>query len=253
MSDAWLPRFACPDCRVRGLGRERPCAAPCAAASSNAATASAGFSRRHGAQVCGTLRRAVPARARSATAIAPDGPDYYRMLPSVPQTIRAAADWRIRRESYAHLQRHVLPAVWQGPIRVLDLGAGSGWLSHRLASLGHHVVAVDRLDDERDGLGACRHYPVAFAAVQADFDALPFAAGQFDLVVFNASLHYAEQPDRDARRGRRVCSPRRRARGDGFADVCRRRGRTGDGRRREPAPARRVRRRGRRYARASAF
>jgi hypothetical protein len=30
--------------------------------------------------------------------------------------------------------------------------------------------------------------------VQADFDALPFAPGQFDLVVLNASLHYSQQP-----------------------------------------------------------
>jgi SAM-dependent methyltransferase len=32
---------------------------------------------------------------------------------------------------------------------------------------------------------------VPFARVQADFDALPFALGQFDLVIFNGSLHYA--------------------------------------------------------------
>jgi SAM-dependent methyltransferase len=32
---------------------------------------------------------------------------------------------------------------------------------------------------------------VAFVAVQADFNALPFAPKQFDLVVFNGSLHYA--------------------------------------------------------------
>ena len=42
------------------------------------------------------------------------------------------------------------------PIRVLDVGAGNSWLSHRLASFGHQVVAVDRLDDELDGLGAWR-------------------------------------------------------------------------------------------------
>jgi ubiquinone/menaquinone biosynthesis C-methylase UbiE len=30
-----------------------------------------------------------------------------------------------------------------------------------------------------------------FACVQADFDALPFAPGQFDLVVSNGSLHYS--------------------------------------------------------------
>jgi SAM-dependent methyltransferase len=52
-------------------------------------------------------------------------------------------------------------------------------------------VAVDALDDDVDGLGAARFYETEFAVVQADFDALPFAPGQFDLVVFNGSLHYA--------------------------------------------------------------
>jgi SAM-dependent methyltransferase len=55
-------------------------------------------------------------------------------------------------------------------------------------------VALDRLDDEADGLGACRHYAVPFAAVQADFDALPFEPSQFDLVVFDGALHYAADP-----------------------------------------------------------
>ncbi len=90
-------------------------------------------------------------------------------------------------------------------MRVLDLGAGSGWLSHRLATLGYRVVAVDRLDDEADGLGACRHYPIAFPAVQADFDALPFEPHQFDLVVFDGSLHYSPNPAATLARGARAC------------------------------------------------
>jgi SAM-dependent methyltransferase len=50
------------------------------------------------------------------------------------------------------------------------------------------------VDDEADGLGACCHYPVPFATVQADFDALPFEPGQFDVAVFNGSLHYSPDP-----------------------------------------------------------
>ena len=115
------------------------------------------------------------------------------------------------------------------PVHVLDLGAGSGWLSHRLAALGHRAVAVDAIDDEVDGLGAARHYPTDFASVQADFDALPFAPGQFDLVVFNGSLHYAadtaatlERAHRAARAGGALVvmdSPMFRADGDGSAMV----------------------------------
>jgi ubiquinone/menaquinone biosynthesis C-methylase UbiE len=126
------------------------------------------------------------------------------MLPMVTRDDPRAAQWRIRRESYAHLQERALPAVWQGPIRILDVGAGNGWLSHRLAAYGHHTVAVDLLDDQVDGLGACRHYPVAFAAVQADFDALPFQPSQFDVVVLNGSLHYAPDPGRTLNEAKRM-------------------------------------------------
>ena len=134
-------------------------------------------------------------------------PSYYRMLPAVPRDHPQAAEWRIRRESYAHLQEHAIPAIWLGPMRVLELGAGCAWLSYRLATLGYRVVAVDRLDDEADGLGACRHYPTTFAAVQADFDALPFEPHQFDVVVFTGSLHYSSDPEGSLREAVRMVSP----------------------------------------------
>jgi SAM-dependent methyltransferase len=121
-------------------------------------------------------------------------PDYYRMLPSVPRAHPQAAEWRIRRESYASLQEHAIPAIWLGPTRILELGAGCAWLSYRLATLGYRVVAVDLLDDDADGLGACRHYPVSFAAVQAEFDRLPFESQQFDVAVFTGSFHYSKDP-----------------------------------------------------------
>jgi len=116
--------------------------------------------------------------------------DRYRTLPSVAADHPQAAEWLIRRETFHHLLRCVLAAS-SHPMHILDVGAGTGWLSHRLAVLAQRVVAVDVLDDEADGLGACRHSAIPFVAVQADFDALPFEPKQFDLVVFNGSLHYA--------------------------------------------------------------
>jgi SAM-dependent methyltransferase len=120
----------------------------------------------------------------------PSTPEYYQRLPTVAPDDPHAGDWNVRRETYHHLLRHVL-ADGPLPIHALDVGAGSGWLCHRLVALGHRAVAVDAIDDEVDGLGAARHYATAFPIVQADFDALPFAPSQFDLIVFNGSLHYA--------------------------------------------------------------
>jgi SAM-dependent methyltransferase len=207
MTEAWRPRFACPECRseVSPDGDDRLRCERCRL----------GFQRESG-----VYRFLSPARSALGAAFARhyrivrerEGyrsvrPEYYRMLPSVPSDDPQAPIWRVRRESYAHLLQHALPAVWQGPTRVLDLGAGSGWLSHRLASFGHHVVALDRLDDEQDGLRACRHYPVSFTVVQADFDALPFEEGQFDLAVFDGSLHYSPNPAATLAEARRVLAP----------------------------------------------
>ena len=88
---------------------------------------------------------------------------------------------------------------------------------------------MDAIDDEIDGLGATRHYATDSVAVQADFDALPFAPGQFDLVVFNGSLHYAADTAATLEQAHRMLapegvlvvmdSPMFRADGDGSAMV----------------------------------
>src|SRR5262245_23609860 len=185
----WIPRFACPECGtdVHGGDRLQRCAA-CDRQydnrsgiwrflSAERAAAAEPFARQY---------RSIRERQGYRTSSA----EYYRRLPEVAANDPHATEWRVRRESYEHLLTHVL----QPPrtlLRILDLGAGNGWLSNRLACRGHDLCAVDRIADEADGLGAVRHYQSRFAAVQASFDALPFASAQFDLVVFNGSLHYA--------------------------------------------------------------
>jgi SAM-dependent methyltransferase len=202
----WLPRFACPECSADVLadGDDAVVCGGCAQR----------FARRGGAWrflTAGRSERLAPfvrqyravreQEGRRATAA-----DYYRRLPTVPAGDPHAGDWQIRRETYHHLLGHVL-AAGPLPLHVLDLGAGSGWLSHRLSALGHRAVAVDALDDEVDGLGAARFYDTQFVAVQADFDALPFVPQQFDLVVFNGSLHYAPDMAATLERAHRMLAP----------------------------------------------
>jgi SAM-dependent methyltransferase len=207
VTSMWLPRFACPECAAEA-DTDRSSGVICV-----------GCGRRFEHQQ-GLYRFLTESRVRAAEPVVRQyrvvreregyrvsSPEYYRMLPSVPPDDPHAPEWRLRRESYERLHRRLLPAVGPEPIRVLDVGAGNGWLSHRLASLGHQVVAVDRLDDELDGLGAWRHYATQFVPVQADFDALPFAPGQFDLVVFNGSLHYSLNVAASLARAHRMLAP----------------------------------------------
>jgi SAM-dependent methyltransferase len=108
-----------------------------------------------------------------------------------------ARQWRVRARTFdAFLKHVVMPEAERtpAPLAIADLGAGNGWLSHRLARLGHRAVAVDVREDAVDGLGAAEHFLAQgsdFERVRASFDELPFAANAFDIAVFNASLHYA--------------------------------------------------------------
>jgi SAM-dependent methyltransferase len=190
----WVPRFVCPECQSNVHETDAGDSVACDRCARS-------YPRERGVwrflTATRSLRldpfvrqfRAIRERERRP----PSAPEYYRRLPSVAPDDPHASDWIVRRETYHHLLQHVLAAGPQ-PVHVLDLGAGSGWLSHRLAALGHHAVAVDAIDDDVDGLGVARHYAAPFVAVHADFDALPFAPGQFDLVLFNGSLHYAADP-----------------------------------------------------------
>jgi len=135
-------------------------------------------------------------RIRQAEQRGSEDPAYYLGLPDCPPDHPIAWQWALRRRTYAAFTRRVLPRL--GPsLKIVDLGAGVGWLSNRLALLGHHPLAVDLTVDDRDGLGAARHYAPAnrlapsWPRLQAEFDRLPLADGTADLVIFNASLHYS--------------------------------------------------------------
>lgn len=223
-----MPRFVCPECRTDLVetGAERFACASCGRVFDRREGVWRFLSETRGARLESFVRQYRLVRDREGRR--PSAPDYYRRLPTVAPGDPHARDWQVRRETYHHLLGHVL-AAGTLPVHVLDLGAGSGWLSHRLTALGHRAVAVDAIDDEVDGLGAARHYPTDFASVQADFDALPFAPGQFDLVVFNGSLHYAADIAATLERAYRALapggalvvmdSPMFRAEGDGSAMV----------------------------------
>src|SRR5690349_10617608 len=102
-------------------------------------------------------------------------PSYYRALPYQDLTARFPEIWRIRACSFDVFVANVLRPIEQrqGSLDVVDLGAGSAWLSYRLSQRGHRVAAVDLLDDALDGLGAIRSYAPKVRPIVAEFDRLP--------------------------------------------------------------------------------
>lgn len=117
-----------------------------------------------------------------------DRAEYYRLLPYVDRDHPQRAIWQVREQN---LERLIALFGNLARSKILDIGAGNGWLANQLAERGHIVAALDLLDDRLDGLGAKVNYTSHFDAYQANFDRLPFDGDQFDWVIFNASLHYA--------------------------------------------------------------
>jgi ubiquinone/menaquinone biosynthesis C-methylase UbiE len=147
-------------------------------------------------------------RIRRAEGRGSDDPAYYLALPYQDLSGKLSAQWAMRGRTYRYFERHLLPTA---PSDILDLGAGCGWMSYRLSLRGHRAVAVDVLTDDRDGLRAARHYSNAlgrsFPKFEAEFDRLPFANASFDIVVYNASLHYSSDYSRTLAEARRVLRP----------------------------------------------
>lgn len=136
-------------------------------------------------------------RIRDAEGRGSETDDFYIGLPYRDATGRNGEQWRIRARSYDCLLGRVLdPNRTANGERILDLGAGNCWMSFRLAMAGYCPVAVDLLINDRDGLGAAKHYrkylPRLFPRFQAELAHLPFRDEQFDAAIFNASFHYAE-------------------------------------------------------------
>lgn len=126
----------------------------------------------------------------------------YPQLPFAPE-VRRDHEWRLRGYDLGVVTR--LLDSRKG-LRILDVGAWNGWLSHRLAMLGHHVIAIDYFSDPYDGLGARKWYGSNWIAIQMNLNDLsilddplnsalraPLRAGAFDLVILNRCLQF--QPD----------------------------------------------------------
>lgn len=124
-------------------------------------------------------------RVRLAEGYASTDPSFARQLPFRDTTGKNAAVWRVRALHYLIIRAGL--ALAPGVRRVLDVGAGNGWLARRLA--GSFAVTALDVDGGDTGLRAIDDARVA--RVRGDLQALPVRSGSFDAVIAAAALHYA--------------------------------------------------------------
>jgi SAM-dependent methyltransferase len=141
-------------------------------------------------------------------------PGFYLALPFADLTGNFSKQWSIRARSFRFLERKLLPRFGKlhgSSLRILDIGAGNGWLSYRLALAGHRPAAVDLCANEFDGLEAATPFATVleefFPRFQAEMDELPFEDRQFDVAIYNASLHYSISYMRTIREAVRCLRP----------------------------------------------
>ncbi len=122
-----------------------------------------------------------------------ENPEFYLQLPVRDLSGRHVKEWRLRARSFEWLEKWLEKFAAGKPLRVLEVGAGSGWMSQKLAA--HHQVLACDVNAGRHGLSAIPPAQRQFMAVQAGLDCLPLAGRSFDMIIANASLHYA--PNRE--------------------------------------------------------
>jgi SAM-dependent methyltransferase len=147
---------------------------------------------------------------RSAEGRRVQNPSHLRALPFRDLSRQRRYEWSIRARSFETLITNVVEPrerTLGRALRVLDMGSGLGWLAYRLALRRNEVAAVDLVTNDFDGLGVWRHYDREFLPVQAEFDRLPFSDRTVDIVVYNASFHYAVDFASTLREALRVLGP----------------------------------------------
>jgi SAM-dependent methyltransferase len=128
-------------------------------------------------------------------------------LPWVDVRHARAWEWRIRAASFRVFVQTAGLASRTRAARLVDLGAGVGWLALRAQGAGHSPLAVDLSAHERHGLGALRGAFPHVPAVRASFERLPLGGASADVALFNASLHYAPDPEAALGEALRVLEP----------------------------------------------
>ena len=112
-------------------------------------------------------------------------------------------------ETFAPIHGRVVAALALGSgVRVLDVACGTGGVALRAARTGADVVGIDISPDQLAKAGrAAEDEGLAIRFDEGDCQELPYADGEFDVVVSVFGAIFADDQERTAAELARVCRP----------------------------------------------
>jgi ubiquinone/menaquinone biosynthesis C-methylase UbiE len=123
---------------------------------------------------------------------------------------RSILQWLLFGPSHRVLIKRIREAAGDRPIKMLDVGCGTGVFASKVrASLPQvEVCGVDLVSDMlTKGQTRWRLHQGHVLPVQGDSERLPFASGSFDIVTCANSFHHYPRQDRAVAEMRRVLRP----------------------------------------------
>src|SRR5687767_7300022 len=116
-------------------------------------------------------------------------------LPDISNTHPHYKEWQIRKQSSdrltAYFEKKQVAATSGQPLRLLEMGCGNGWLSHRLATIPNtKVTGLDiNFAELQQAVRVFENIP-NLQFIYGDISNVFFQEAYFDAVIFAASIQY---------------------------------------------------------------
>ena len=117
-------------------------------------------------------------------------PTIFPRLPHISEAT-ALGHWKPKQHDLRLIKKLL---TGKKSLKILEIGAWNGWLSHHLVKWGHSLTTIDYFDSQNDGLKAMKFYPQDWIALQMEVEDISILAGKYDVIILNRCYAYYTDP-----------------------------------------------------------